>query len=372
MVATIRQERRAVLVDDVTQFELRTIILDPDTFPDNGLFLLSIIDESDPRYDVLSRVVAVADFAEFPIERETALESGLLLYRSSEFTRRYTTLDTAVAASQVVRDRLSGLKTTWDSYEEDFETTGEDYTLPLVDLGLLAGLILAYTSASDALVTAQAVKSTADAEVVAARDNVTDTADTRETLAIASSTVEQYADLNTTIGLGATALDNLATALGVSPPSGWGTTDTEGTGFYRTLNNYLFTVIEAVDSVIDSNTDPSVDAALQIILAATTTFNSSADAFVSSSQAYTGSVRTQALSAVNTSVDGVGTVIGAHATALSEAGVAVIELTAAESEALSATLALTSAQKASNEALAAIVEVVPDFDPNDPEASLEV
>jgi chromosome segregation ATPase len=144
----IRFQRSTVVVSGTNTYEIIATCIIAGTLPDTNIFLLDIITVDDPKDDTLVRVVQVADTVEFVTDRDDAITAGDTMWRSPAVTLRFDDIETANAAAKELSSRVNTLVETVDTYNEEFETigTGEVTTYPIVDPSLLTALTEDYTN----------------------------------------------------------------------------------------------------------------------------------------------------------------------------------------------------------------------------------
>lgn len=145
--------RRAITVDGVNQFEITATCLIAGSLPDRHIFVLEITEEDDPKNDALQRVAAIQDFSTYLADRDDALDEGFAAWRSSTVTLRYSNLTTANAAASELSSRINALVEDQDLNELEFITGsgGELVTYPVVDPSEKQALIDAAEAAEEAI-----------------------------------------------------------------------------------------------------------------------------------------------------------------------------------------------------------------------------
>lgn len=154
--------RRPTLVDGANQFEVVATCLVAGSLPDTNIFVLSVVQEEDPKSDTLLRVAAIQDFGNYLATRATAIDEGYVTWRSSSVTLRYSDLTTANAAASELSSRVNALVEDQDVNLLEFETGtgGELITFPVVDPSQKTALIDAADAASLAISPAEDTRDT--------------------------------------------------------------------------------------------------------------------------------------------------------------------------------------------------------------------
>lgn len=150
----------------------------PAELPHLNVFVLQVIDVTDPKQDVLSRVASLADLTTTPIGRDAGISSPTssgTFYLSTTVTVKYATIETANDAAKAFRDRVSALVSSWTSYDTTFvaHPVPATYILPLVDTSQLTALINTYTIAKQDRYQKQIAKADADAALLRAQNDYT-------------------------------------------------------------------------------------------------------------------------------------------------------------------------------------------------------
>lgn len=377
MSTIVTQTRKAVLVGTATKYEITSTVTDKGTFDDSGLFLVDIVDTSDPKNDTLVRVIGLGDIDAYSANRTTAITNGDTQYRAAEFVRRYDTLDVAVAAMQVTKDRISTLVTEWERYNDEFVAASEATLYPITDDSLLATRINDYITKNAAITTQQAALdvandafSTANADLSAAESKV-------EALKKAVDAVAVQTTLVTDLKASVSGLENLCVVIGSQPANGFGVSPASGTAFYNTLDVLLVAITTLTASIETelANTSPDLSAVaddVDALEAARDQFISAiqaAGAFTQTVTSSCGSTLTTAVAARDKTVS-TSDLTSEYQAALLERTTEELNVTAKKKTVLEATADLEVAKTDADTALASVISLCPDFDINDPTAKI--
>jgi DNA repair exonuclease SbcCD ATPase subunit len=145
------QHRKPLRIEGTNQYEITAICEVAGGLPDTGIFLLDINQVFDPKNDTLVRVADVGDFSEYKISRQQAIDAGESRWRSSSFTVRYDSIETANEAWKVLSSRVNNLVRRYDDFSAEFETitTGDVTIYPTIDPSTVQKLKDAYQSTLD-------------------------------------------------------------------------------------------------------------------------------------------------------------------------------------------------------------------------------
>lgn len=370
----ITQKRKAVIIDGSTKYEINTIVKEKGDLDDDGIFLVEILDADDPKEDALIRVITPADIDTYNLDRDAAIAAGDVYWRAAEFIRRYDSLDVAIAAAAVIKSRVSTFVTEWAKYVAEFFTTGEDTIVPLVDGTLLAEKINEYITLNDALTEAQTEAESANTDFTDAEADLAATNATAESLDVAVDAISELSDSIDDLKSGITVLENLVAAIGDVPSNGFGVSPAGGTRFYLALDTLLVAIRENGDDIDDEllvNPNSTIQTAIDAIQIAELTFTNALSAnLVNAANAAGGAILDAALAARNITVN-VDTVESNAALAITAKTAAQVALNTAKTAALTKAAELEVAKKAVDAALAAVIDLCPDFDVSDPTEKLD-
>jgi hypothetical protein len=157
-----QQLRVANVTDAIAQYQIEMSVTDRGEVPDEGFFVMRIVNVDDPKQDELERVAGVGDLYEWSLDRPTALLSGQDFYRTSAVTKFYPDIEDAVTAKDFLAEQANKLVDDYILYDTQFRAspTPETFQFPTADVGVLTPLIEDYV-AKTAEVDAQQVLVTA-------------------------------------------------------------------------------------------------------------------------------------------------------------------------------------------------------------------
>lgn len=379
----ISQTRKAVVVDAVTKYEVTTTITDKGSFASPNVFLLQIIDAEDPKEDSLVRIAGLGDIEQYDTDREVVADAGGEFFLASQFTRRYDTLDVAIAAYQVIRDRINTLVKDFDKYTAEFDSDAVGatitWTLPLVDYTLLAVDVLNYKEKNTALVAASTALAEATKDVNTATTNLAAAEAVYADLVTANAVAVKQRTQVTRMQAGITGYETVVNATGTAPGDGWSTSDPSGGGHLKDINTLLYHTKVEVLKILGEIATPTgggggvdtglISAAAQKIQTEETAYISRLGTYVTTVVANAGSTLTEAVLARDDTVD-ISAVSSALQLALTNVGAAGRTVTSTTAQALAKTAALTDAKTAADKALATVLDLCPDFDINNPDEKI--
>ena len=375
------QTRAAVLVEDFTKFQIRTVVTDKGDLPDSGIFVLEIVDEEDPKKDTFVRVASAADFEAYPISRDEAVKALASTtknyYRSTELVVEYDTIDTAVESSKVIKDLIDSLASTWDTYITDFYTTSDVTTHPTLNIDTLTELVNTYVDAKGAVDDAEKDRDTALSTLSDVETKYTDAQTTVDTLSEASKVISNLESIISSLSPVLDSLDSLCYSIGQEPSSPFGWYENEGSRFLGDVNNYVWAVkytLNNLTSILSATSLDSQRGNLQdvhdLLSGADSTFNTALSSFVTDKNTYcNSSVITTAKSSLENKEDS-STILDSLETAKQSLKSLTQELHSATKDLEEKKAVLEAAKAAADKALADVVAVCPDFDPADPDAKL--
>jgi hypothetical protein len=146
-----QQLRVAVVTNAIAQYQVEMSITDRGEVPDEGFFVMRIINVSDPKQDELERVAAVGDLYEWETDRPTALVNGQDFYRTSVVTKFYEDIEDAVTAKDFLAEQANKLVADYIVYDTQFRAspTPEIFQFPAPDVGVLTPLIADYVEKTE-------------------------------------------------------------------------------------------------------------------------------------------------------------------------------------------------------------------------------
>lgn len=182
-MAQFKQERHVELVSGANQvFVITNQMLSatvPTELPSLAIFVVTVVDDLDPKADVLARVATLADLTTIPVGRDAGIAApgpDGKQFRSSAWTASYGELQTALDAAQAFRDRVNQLILDWESFRTTFnapDPTPAIYTLPVGSTSQLTTLIAAYKTAKQDRYQKQIAKTDADDTLARAQADYT-------------------------------------------------------------------------------------------------------------------------------------------------------------------------------------------------------
>jgi len=227
-----KQARHVEIVAGGTQsFVIENEVLSADIpadLPTLGVFVINVVDITDPKQDTLARVATVADLTTLPEGRDPGIAApgpDGVQYLSASWIATYDTLETALSAAQAFRDRVNALGTAWASFSTDFnapEPTPAIYEFPATDTSAKTTLILAYKTAKQDRYQKQLAKSAADTTLAAAQaDQTYKQALLNAIIPIASASTVNQTEMSALAGY-LSALQAAGTTFATANPSGTG------------------------------------------------------------------------------------------------------------------------------------------------------
>jgi hypothetical protein len=379
MGLTLVQNRYTATVSDTTKYYVQSSITDKGPLQDTSVFVMSIADVADPNQDSFERIATVADFADFPNNRDDAVSAGKNLFRVPDVTIEYSDLVSANDGAKKFQEDVDKLLTDWNLYYNEFYATNDTIPLPLTDPATLTQLITTYTQAVTATATALADNTTAQTAQKQAQDAVTQADsefnDSEEIL----TAVRNLTNKITPYEAGVDDLKTLTSTVGDGPPSGFGSVEHEGSNFLRELNRFMYWVKQTVTDIQNelNQTTPNtttIQTKLNLLWDMSAGTGAYID-FINSGysptflQSTNDSIKNgslpKALSAKDISVDTA--VVDTHYENARDAlGTAKATLTSATITAKEKEAAYLKAQEDEAAALKAVTDVYPQFDPTNP------
>jgi len=153
----VNQTRKAVIVEGTSKYSITTTCTVAGTLQDTHIFLLDIITDTDPKDDILNRVIEIADLTTYPTDRDLAVAQNTGAWRSSSVTLIYSDVATANAAWKEFSNRINTLVKNTDVYYIEFETIteGQLITYPTADESAQTAVKAAYAATLPTLTAAQ-------------------------------------------------------------------------------------------------------------------------------------------------------------------------------------------------------------------------
>jgi hypothetical protein len=88
--------------------------------PYANIFVYGIVAANDPKADSFQRIANIGDLTTLPISRESAVTQGVTSYLTSSFSVSYGDVQTATSAKQLIQSRIDQLIADWKTYREKF------------------------------------------------------------------------------------------------------------------------------------------------------------------------------------------------------------------------------------------------------------
>jgi hypothetical protein len=127
----IQSTRTPVVIDNVGKYEILTTCVLPGSLPDTGIFLLSIVDVTGPKSDLLVRVIELGDTTVYQNNRDQAVAAGDTQWRSAEVRLVYDDIETANAAQKELGQRINNLVVNFDTVNNEFTVTNKIIIYPV-------------------------------------------------------------------------------------------------------------------------------------------------------------------------------------------------------------------------------------------------
>jgi len=140
----------------------------PGDLPNEEIFVHDIQIANDPKADRFLRVGNIVDMTTLPLGRDAALQRGLTTYLTSSFTVDFPDVDTATAAKDVIQQRVDNAISNWITYQTRFVTPAS-YEFPASDPTLVTKRINAYNAAKQAKIEKEAALNAATSADTAAK-----------------------------------------------------------------------------------------------------------------------------------------------------------------------------------------------------------
>ena len=126
-----QSSRTPTVIENVGQYEIHIVCTDPGSLPDSGIFLLSIVDVTGPKSDILVRIIELGDTTAYSNDREAAIADGDTQWRSSELRLVYGDIETANEAQKELSQRINTLVVNFDTVNSEFTVTNEITVYPV-------------------------------------------------------------------------------------------------------------------------------------------------------------------------------------------------------------------------------------------------
>lgn len=263
----INQQRTAVVISGTVKYNITTTCTVKGTLQDTGIFLLGILELTDPKDDVFERVIQIADVDTYSTDRDIAIAEGATYWRAASVTITYEDIETANAAWKEFNSRINLLVNTYDSFLTEFDTpdSGSIITFPTVDESEKKALIDAYEATVPLVTAAQDAVTARQVSCSALQTDLEDTeVQLQQAIADAAALVNIQSTLQAILAVDTSVNTNLTfnntairSANGLSDA-----TDTEKAGIetYLVSNDALFVQFTsqntALSSIISSGVVP--------------------------------------------------------------------------------------------------------------------
>ncbi len=130
---TVEQDcYEALLSGGEKRYRIRTTAIDAGDLPQVQIFVFEIGDTADASTDSFTRIGTPYDLDTYEIDRGTAITAGNAYYLDNSFTVDFEDLDTATEAKAAILSRLDTLTNTWATYDTDFKAVEEETSHPSV------------------------------------------------------------------------------------------------------------------------------------------------------------------------------------------------------------------------------------------------
>jgi len=344
MADTVVSQTRNQLLnsDGDLVYRVISVVTDKGDLPHQFLFVTTINDNLDPTADTFLRVATPYDLTNLNTDRATAVSEDATVYLSAFVSNDYSDLEIAMQARQEIDGRVNTLVTTWQAYYSSFYTpTAETLTFPNADESYTQELKTAYSDAKAA-------------RVVAEEDLATKTT----TL---SDAEEDYDDATTQVDMFLASV-NFCEKLR-DPTHGFWTILKSGISSYEAGNNSLFDDLKTAYEqwsgtpwVLTTAPAPTDD---WFFL-----YNVMYTWYTSIKPAWDTTGAPQVANVDNILTNVCATASSEYASAVSDQSAALADVNTAAQAKEEAAATLAAAQEAEDAALAAVVAVCPDFDPD--------
>jgi hypothetical protein len=163
---TLIQQSNVVLQTDGTQrFEILSSLsyVHFGDLPHPDVFVHQIVVTNNPKVDKFLRVAQIGDLTSLPRGRDKALSQGAVQYLASSCLISYDTVTVAAAAKKILQARVDDLISQWITYTVSFVVPGE-FELPLVAPSIVNAAKATYNTAKTTRITKDAAKDLAQAD----------------------------------------------------------------------------------------------------------------------------------------------------------------------------------------------------------------
>jgi hypothetical protein len=311
-------------LDGTQRFEILSHItfVKAGDLPHGDVFVNQIINTTNPKTDKFLRVAQVGDLTNLPRGRDKALEQEKSTYVASTNVSSYSSLIVAVQAKKVLQARIDELIYQWKLYSQQL-ISPDEFEFPLVPSSIV-------NAAKDTYYAAKGVSDTKDIALLTAQADYS----LKNLLATRAAS-----DLNAAIGRQSSCaqIQSLMTAA------------VTGENAFRTAAVAFSAAASTFESGVNSGVNPTFEANIA-------TFNTAITAEASQGQAILSALQSMINTECANETTAVTTAAAAKTTADAALASAQTTLTVAQAEA-------TAAQADEDAALAAVIDVCPDFEP---------
>jgi hypothetical protein len=318
------------------------ILVAPGDLPHAEIFVMRINAATDPKADTFMRIATVLDLTTLRTTREDAVSIGATAYLTSTFSVSYPDLNQATEAKKLIQARIDRLIADWKKYNTAF-TANSTTNFPMVPTNIIQAKIDAFSAAKIALTSADATKAAADADWTL-KDALATSAN--NALVTATQDSIKCSTLSSSLGAIITAESTFRTAAG-------------------TLLTTLGTQLPAVrDIQVQLEAIPQASTQATDLDTACTALETAQGLFATAKldEYTTGATALAGLSAALSTSCGEKTA-ALNSAALAKSNADAAKATAGTTKAV-AGAAASAAQATYDDALAAVLEVCPTFDPN--------
>jgi len=167
MATQVLIEADTVQVNGAGKYRLYASCTDKGSLQDVYIFLINIVNASNPLTDTFERVIKVADFEaalDLKTNRAVAVMAGRTQWRSSQMWKYFDDVEVAAAAKIVLQDEINRLTNDYTAYTVNFADMGTVESFPTTEPSATDALKNTYetdkTAYEDALVEKEAAAAT--------------------------------------------------------------------------------------------------------------------------------------------------------------------------------------------------------------------
>ena len=160
-----------VTAEGQTTYVITATVTAPGDLPSTGIFLYNIADPADPKDDSFLRIVSVFELTQADATRALAVSNGNSVFRQNKVTVTSDSIDVALAQSQTIRDRINALIADYTNLTDTFLngndpppfTASVNTTHPSNELSIEDALIEEYRTVKTARKDAETARDTQQA-----------------------------------------------------------------------------------------------------------------------------------------------------------------------------------------------------------------